>query len=188
MTDSFEARLLPRRKEGDVQVVQLEFPSGGPSGAEPVYARASWVWDDPVVMPNATLSLEDRDQGNSFFVGCEIDANDPTRLNLPPGVYVMSAMFSLNAGSTDPTFFSAGINPGFDVGDGLVPDSVYAATGPDSGSSSPTGQPLDPAIDFLQTQGSGFANIPFYATFVVNHDSPDLFGYVDFRLTRVAVL
>jgi hypothetical protein len=189
MSDIVEARIHPLRKEGDTEVVSLKVPEGSlGGGSAPVYARASWNYDDPNVMPNDTLSLEDRDQTNSFFVGCEIDADDPTRLNFPSGVYLMSAMFSLNAGSTDPTYFLAGINPGFDGDDGLVPDSVYATTGPDSGSTSPTGQPLDPSIDFLQVQWSGLANVPFYVTFVINHDSPDMEGYVDFRLTRVAVI
>jgi hypothetical protein len=172
----FEAHVFKRRNRGDREEIRLKLfnldgsPFGGSGGSQPVYARGEFTFDS-IPGNNASLDFSTADEG-SFFEGCEVEGE---KLWAPPGVYLMQVAYALNSSDPQPTFIVASLDTHYDEGVGWSPEPLQAWSG--------EGADLEYTA-FLQIDGWGFANLPFYFQVVTQHDSPDLSGSVMFQIAR----
>lgn len=183
-----EARIHPRRKQGDTEVVNMDLfqngepvilGGGGNSPPLPVWAKFFWNFDGVngnYLVQGEKLDFNEIDGGEASYV--EVDPDDTTKLLLPSGIYAIRTYWSWSLQSTDPTYMqiSATSLP-LDASAGyIVPDQLVVEAG--------AGLPL-PMVSSLAGNSWGIANREFYVQLNPSNDSPDLRAVVWFHIARI---
>jgi hypothetical protein len=191
----FQATLRPRSRVADSQRVRMdlfdmegnpvEFGGGAP---EPVYGRVimNFLRASSQYIPSANLDLSVRHPA-STLVGATVDPSDHHKLQVPAGVYVTYAYFSLDGQSQTPTWFQlapqarAAASPSSP----MLPSDLNVRTG--AGSADDNGRAI-PFSNVAYRRGWCVGNNPFWFYLNAYHDSPQLSGSLQFDFARVEAL
>lgn len=185
MSNRFHAHIFKQRSVGEREEVLLRlFNSDGTpfvmGGVERVYVNGEF---DSAILPaeQSPIDWSTMTEGG-VITGGEVDADDPTKLWMPPGIYFMTIMYSVAVSGT-PTYMLAALSAGYDEGNGVIPDQVSAWAGAGTESS---GEAV-PYNSQARGDGWGVGSIPFYFQIATAHDAPDpLSGSILLRIARVA--